>query len=116
MKERIRKIRKDLSMNQTEFGLEIGCSQTALAKYEGGQVVPDKPVRLLICQKFNINETWLETGEGEPYREGLIPSLVHALRLMPDVQALLEAKLPKVSDETLRKMNDAFRSFIDDLK
>ena len=116
MKDRIRKIRKDVSMNQTEFGSEIGCSQTAVAKYEGGQVVPDKPVRLLICEKFNVSETWLETGEGEPYREGLIPSLVHALRLMPDVQALLEAKLPKVSDATLRKMNDAFRDFIEDLK
>lgn len=116
MKDRIRKIRKDVNMNQTDFGAEIGATLAAYSKYETGKVIPDKTTRLLICEKFNVSETWLETGEGEPYREGLIPSLVHALRLMPDVKALLEAKLPKVSDATLRKMNDAFRAFIDDLK
>lgn len=116
MKDRIRAIRKNMKMSQTEFGAEIGCSQTAVAKYEGGQVIPDKPVRMLICSKFNVNEEWLETGEGNPYKEGLIPALVHALQSMPDVQALLEAKLPYVSDETFHKMNEAFKRFLDDLK
>ena len=116
MKDRIRKIRKDLNMNQTDFGAAIGCSQTAMAKYEGGQVVPDKPVRLLICEKFNINPDWLETGEGMPYKEGLIPSLVHALSMMPDIRILLEQKLGKVSDETFRKMNDAVRDFLEEIK
>jgi transcriptional regulator with XRE-family HTH domain len=116
MKDRIRQIRKYIGLSQTEFGVEIGCSQTAVAKYEGGQVIPDKPVRLLICQKFNVNETWLETGEGDPYKEGLIPCLVHALQQMPDVQAMLEAKLPKVSDDTFRRMNDAFKAFMDELQ
>lgn len=116
MKDRIKLIRKDLRMSQTEFGAEIGCSQTAVAKYEGGQVVPDKSIRLLICEKFNVNEAWLETGEGLPYREGLIPGLVHALSIMPDVRAMLEEKLPHVSDESWRKMNEAFKAFLDDLK
>lgn len=116
MKDRIRTIRKNMKLSQTEFGAEIGCSQTAVAKYEGGQVVPDKPVRMLICSKFNVNEAWLETGEGVPYNEGLIPSLVHALRHMPDVQAMLEAKLPYVSDETFEKMNEAFKRFLDEIK
>lgn len=116
MKDRIKLIRKDLRMSQTEFGSEIGCSQTAVAKYEGGQVVPDKSIRLLICEKFNVNEQWLETGEGLPYREGLIPGLVHALSIMPDVRAMLEEKLPHVSDESWRKMNEAFKAFLDDLK
>lgn len=116
MKDRIRRIRKDMVMNQTEFGSAIGVSLAAYSKYETGKVIPDKPVRLLICQKFNVNETWLETGEGDPYKEGLIPCLVHALQQMPDVQAMLEAKLPKVSDDTFRRMNDAFKAFMDELQ
>lgn len=116
MKDRIRLIRKNLNMSQTQFGTEIGCSQTAVAKYEGGQVIPDKPVRMLVCAKFNVNETWLETGEGLPYKEGLIPALVHALQQMPDVQALLEAKLPYVSDEAFQRMNEAFAKFMEDIK
>lgn len=116
MKERIKQIRKNLKMNQTEFGAEIGATQKMITTYETGAVIPDKTTRLLICSKFNVNETWLETGEGNPYKEGLIPALVHALQSMPDVQALLEAKLPYVSDETFHKMNEAFKRFLDDLK
>ena len=116
MKDRIKKIRKDLNMNQTEFGEAIGTTLAAYSKYETGKVIPDKTTRMLICSKFNVSETWLETGEGLPYKEGLIPALVHALRQMPDVQALLEAKLPYVSDETFQKMNEAFSAFLKDLK
>jgi transcriptional regulator with XRE-family HTH domain len=116
MKDRIKKIRKDLNMNQTEFGEAIGVTLAAYSKYETGKVIPDKTTRMLICSKFNVSETWLETGEGLPYKEGLIPALVHALRQMPDVQALLEAKLPYVSDETFQKMNEAFAAFLKDLK
>ena len=116
MKDRIKQIRKNLKMNQTEFGAEIGATQKMITTYETGTVVPDKTTRLLICSKFNVNETWLETGEGVPYNEGLIPSLVHALRNMPDVQAMLEAKLPYVSDETFEKMNEAFKRFLDEIK
>lgn len=116
MKDRIKKIRKDLNMNQTEFGEAIGTSLAAYSKYETGKVIPDKTTRMLICSKFNVSETWLETGEGLPYKEGLIPALVHALRQMPDVQAMLEAKLPYVSDETFQKMNEAFAAFLKDLK
>lgn len=116
MKDRIKLIRKNLKMNQTEFGAEIGATQKMITTYETGAVVPDKATRLLICEKFNVNEEWLETGEGMPYREGLIPGLVHALSIMPDVRAMLEEKLPHVSDESWRKMNEAFKAFLDDMK
>ena len=116
MKDRIKLIRKNLKMNQTEFGNEIGATQKMITTYETGAVIPDKTTRMLICSKFNVNETWLETGEGVPYKEGLIPALVHALRQMPDIQALLEQKLPYVSDESFRKLNDALKAFIEECK
>ena len=116
MNERILLIRKRFCMTQTEFGLEIGATRPMIASYESGKVVPDKTTRLLICAKFNVNETWLETGEGNPYKEGLIPALVHALSQMPDVRVLLEQKLGKVSDETFQKMNDAVKNFIEEIK
>lgn len=116
MNERIKMIRKDQRFTQAEFGREIGTTRDAIASYENGRVSPDKTTRMLICAKFNVNETWLETGEGLPYKEGLIPALVHALQQMPDVQALLEAKLPYVSDEAFHKMNEAFAKFMEDIK
>jgi transcriptional regulator with XRE-family HTH domain len=116
MKDRIKQIRKNLKMNQTEFGAEIGATQKMITTYETGTVIPDKTTRLLICSKFNVNENWLETGEGVPYNRGLTSSLEHALRHMPDVKAMLEAKLPYVSDETFEKMNEAFKRFLDEIK
>jgi len=35
---------------------------------------------------------------------------------MPDVQALLEQKLPYVSDEAFHRFNAAFRKFLEDMK
>ena len=113
MKDRIRQIRKDMNMNQTVFGSEIGCSQTAVAKYEGGQVIPDKSIRLLICEKFNVNEVWLETGEGVPYKEGLVPELAHALRNMPAVQAALERLLPRLTPADLEHINDLVEKLLE---
>ena len=112
MKDRIRQIRKDMNMNQTVFGSEIGCSQTAVAKYEGGQVIPDKSIRLLICEKFNVNPVWLETGDGLPYKEGLLPELAQALRNMPAVQAALERLLPRLTVEDMEHINTLVQKII----
>lgn len=109
MKDRIRRIRKDLNMNQTEFGAEIGATQKMVTTYETGVVLPDKPIRMLICQKFNVNETWLETGEGVPYKEGLIPALANALQAMPDVAAALERVLPRLTPQDLANLNDLIK-------
>lgn len=116
MKDRIKEIRKAHMMTQEEFGAALGVSRLVITTYETGRVVPDKPVRLLICEKFNINQDWLETGEGAPYKEGLIPALVHALSQMPDIRILLEQKLGKVSDQTFRKMNEALKEFLEEIK
>ena len=115
MKDRIKRIRTDAGMTQEEFGREIGSSRGMVTTYEKG-TIPTTATRMLICAKFNVNETWLETGEGNPYKEGLIPSLMHALRQMPEVRALLEAKLPEVSDETFMKMNEALKAFLKDIE
>lgn len=105
MKDRIKQIRKDLRMNQSEFGAEIGATQKMITTYETGVVIPDKSIRLLICEKFNVNEEWLETGEGVPYKEGLVPELVNALRNMPAVQAALERLLPRLTPEDFEHIN-----------
>lgn len=110
MKDRIRTIRTQQSMTQTEFGAQLGASRAMITAYELGKVVPDKTMRMLICQRFNVNPEWLETGEGKPYKEGLIPELVHALRQMPAVQAALERLLPRLTAEDFQRMNALIES------
>lgn len=66
--ERIRELRKILDLNQTEFGTRIGIKQGSIAAYESGARTPMDTVILSICREFNVNETWLRTGEGEMFK------------------------------------------------
>lgn len=111
MKDRIKKIRLDANMTQEEFGKAIGATRGMVTTYEKG-TLPTLSTRMLICQRFNINETWLETGEGKPYKEGLIPELVHALRQMPAAQAALERILPRLTPEDLQHINSLLEKFL----
>lgn len=114
MNERLKLIRKNSGLTQEAFASELGATRGMIAKYETGLVVPDQTMRLLICQRYNVNPTWLETGEGKPYKEGLIPELVHALRQMPAVQTALERLLPRLTAEDLQHMNALIEKFIND--
>ena len=65
MKDRIKALRKTLSLNQTDFGSKIGVKQSAVAAYESGSRTPLDSVIVSICREFGVNERWLRTGEGE---------------------------------------------------
>ena len=69
MKDRIKEVRKALKLNQTEFGARLGIKQTTVAGYETGAKNPMDSVILSICREYNVNETWLRTGEGEMFVE-----------------------------------------------
>ena len=91
MKDRIRRIRKDMNLTQSEMGIELGCSQSAYAKYESGMVIPDKSIRLLICQKFNVNLAWLEDGVGEMHPVSAFPARwLTVMQKYPALRAMLE--------------------------
>lgn len=106
MQERIKKIRKDAGLNQTEFGEVIGATRAMIAVYETGRVVPDAAKRMLICEKFNVNPDWLEHGgDVEPYKVGLIPQLEQALRAAPAIAAALERLMPRMSLEDWKILN-----------
>lgn len=69
MKNRIKKIRKELDLTQKEFGERIGIKGNTIAQYENGRNEPIDAVISLICREFNVNENWLRTGEGEMFVE-----------------------------------------------
>lgn len=67
--DRIKEIRKIKKMNQIEFGEKIGVKQSSMASYENGSRQPVDAVIRSICREFNVNESWLRTGEGNPFVE-----------------------------------------------
>jgi len=61
--ERVRELRKELGMNQTEFGEKIALTQSHLAGIENEKrAVTDRTIKLL-CTEFNVSEDWLRTGK-----------------------------------------------------
>ena len=67
MKERIKQIRNELNLTQQEFADKIGVRRSTVANYEIGRNEPIDSVINLICREYNINESWLRTGEGEMF-------------------------------------------------
>ena len=106
MHDRIKKIRKDAGLNQTEFGEIIGATQAMITSYERGKVVPDSAKRMLICEKFNVNPEWLEHGgDAEPYKASLISQLSTALRNAPAIEAALNQLLGRLTLEDWKALN-----------
>ncbi|MCI9508081.1 MAG: helix-turn-helix transcriptional regulator [Oscillospiraceae bacterium] len=66
MGERVRKLRKTLDLTQREFGERINLKSNSVALIEGGRNTSDQTIAS-ICREFNVNETWLRTGEGEMF-------------------------------------------------
>ncbi|MDO5349796.1 MAG: helix-turn-helix domain-containing protein [Lachnospiraceae bacterium] len=64
MNERLRKIRKEKSLNQEDFGKRLGVGKTAISKMELGTYQITDTMAKLICSEFGVNEIWLRTGEG----------------------------------------------------
>ena len=77
---RIKSLRKCLSMNQNEFGSKIGLSQRAVSwmEKEGNTVIPQNIK--IICDTFNVSESWLLNGEGEMFRPADEPDILDRLQ------------------------------------
>jgi transcriptional regulator with XRE-family HTH domain len=69
MNERLKELRKALSMTQEEFSVKIGISRGSLANYEVGRNIPIDGIIRSICREFNVYEEWLRTGNGEMFEE-----------------------------------------------
>jgi len=70
MNERLKELRKELGFkNQQEFADALNIKRGTIANYEIGRNEPIDAVITLICSKFNVNEEWLRTGEGEMFIE-----------------------------------------------
>ena len=67
MNDRIKKIRKKLSMTQKEFAEKLGLTKNYISLVETGQRnLSDQSIKVL-CTEFNINEEWLRTGKGDMF-------------------------------------------------
>lgn len=66
MKDRLFHLRKEvLHLSREKFGAPIGMTDSELKNIEYGKTQLKEIKIPLICSTYNVNETWLRTGEGE---------------------------------------------------
>lgn len=62
---RIKELRTDLKISQTEFAERIGVKQSPLSQMEGEKILPSIETLSKIIREFNISYEWLIDGIGE---------------------------------------------------
>lgn len=101
MKDRIRRIRRDLDLTQQEFADRLGVKRGTIANYELGRNEPIDSVVSLICREFGVNEEWLRNGVGEvfvPDASDELEAVVKKYNLSNADQILLEKYVNLKSD------------------
>lgn len=117
MNTRIRDVRKQSSLSMKAFGDRIGISSPSVARLESGENNPSEQTIRAICSEFNVNRTWLETGEGEPYKQSvLIPELARVLSNAPALKAALERIVPLMTDEDWATLDRLLDRIAEDAK
>lgn len=74
MNERLKRLRKELGLTQTEFGEFIAMSQNHITRIEKGErELTDKNIKLICTiswpNRKQVNENWLRYGTGKMFLE-----------------------------------------------
>ena len=67
--ERIRAVRKERKLTQSEFGNKVSLVASAICQLENNTATVTDRVVKDICREFGINREWLLTGKGEMHTE-----------------------------------------------
>ena len=92
MCERFKEIRTQLKMRQGDFAKEIKTTQGHVSDIENKRKGVSDRVVEIICLKFNVNENWLRTGEGEMF-----------------IELTKEEEIATFTGEVLRDEDDSFK-------
>lgn len=67
--ERVKEIRKALSLTLEKFGAKLGVGKTAISKIEKEERSLTDQMAKAICREFNVSYEWLISGDGEMFTD-----------------------------------------------
>lgn len=114
MNQRLKLLRKQLNLNQSDFALRIGVSQSAVAAWESGIRNPIDAIVQSICREFGVSEAWLRTGEEPMYvprsqDEQIAAYVAQTLNGGSEFKKAVLTLLLSRSDEELAAIERAYR-------
>lgn len=104
LKERIKKLRKELNLTQQGFADKLGLKRQTIAAYEIGKIVPSDSTLLLICEKFSIRKEWLQNGNGDMRKKRSKNQEIGSF--MNDIMDLPDNAFKKRFIETIQKLDE----------
>ena len=96
-------IKKTCNGNRSEFARRINITPAYAAQIYSGARIPSDRTISDICRVFNVNETWLRTGEGE----------MHTPRTKSEELAAIFAEV-QISDDARARLVKAFATLPDE--
>ena len=67
--ERVKEIRKALSLTLEKFGEKLGVGKTAISKIEKDERSLTDQMAKAICREFNVSPEWLSSGDGQMFTD-----------------------------------------------
>lgn len=121
MNNRIKEIRKKLNLSQDAFGKRLGITGASVSRLESGDREPSDQTVLSMCREFGVNEIWLRTGEGEPFKqlsryEELSSFFGDLMKSEPDVRHRLIAAIARCDIEELRMLERVATRWVEEIK
>lgn len=67
--ERVKELRKSLSLTLEKFGQRIGVGKSTISDIENGRRSLSEHMTKSICREFGVDYIWLTSGDGEMFVE-----------------------------------------------
>lgn len=65
--ERFREIRNEKGLSQEDFARGMHRSRSEIKNIEYGKTEPKEEIIQSVCSAYNVNETWIRTGDGDMF-------------------------------------------------
>lgn len=116
--ERVKAVRKSLSLTLERFGAQIGVGKSAISDLERGRCALSNQMCVSICREFGVNETWLRAGVGEMFvqrgRDGEIESFME--RLLREEQESFRRRVITALSRLSVSEWDTFAHFLEEME
>lgn len=116
--ERVKEVRKNLSLSMEKFGERLGVTKAAISRIESGRRALTDQMAKLICKEFNVDYFWLTEGTGNMFMQvpdSLIEEVIEDYNLDKNDKYILESYL-ELSDDEKKTIKNFFINIADKIK
>lgn len=113
MKDRINFIIQELDISKSKFAERLYVSQAFVSQMTSGAREPSDRTIQDICREFGVNEAWLRTGKGDPFKERsqeekIMRFAVQTNKGSDDFRKAYVAMLADLSDEGWKGLREMY--------